>query len=237
MTPVPIPLDAGRTLDAELAVADGPGPHPGVVVLHELFGLNDDIRRIAARFAQAGYVAVAPDLFSGGARLACLSRVVRDMVRGRLDDEVAVILEVRAYLAARDDVDAERVAVAGFCLGGGFALIAGLDPGFRASAVHYGEVPRRRERLEGSCPVVASYGARDRIFGRPVAERLESYLDGLGIENDVKVYDNVGHSFLNRHDGWQGWLAKLPTPMRVGYGDEEAEDAWRRMLAFFADHL
>lgn len=237
MAPVTVPLADGRVLDAELVRPEGDGPHPGVVVLHELFGLNDDIRGIAARFASAGYAAIAPDLFSGGARVACLSRVVRDLVRGRLDDQVAAILDVRAFLTARDDVDAQRVAVAGFCMGGSFALIAGLDPGFKASAVNYGDVPKARERLDGSCPVVASYGARDKVMGPAVAARLESHLSALGVPHDVKVYDDVGHSFFNRPDGWQGWLAKFPTPMRVGYGETEAEDGWARMLAFFTEHV
>ncbi len=237
MPPTTVPLTNGRVLDAELVLPEGAGPHPGVVVLHELFGLNDDIRGIAARFAREGYAAIAPDLFSGGARVACLSRVVRDLVRGRFDEQVATVLEVRGFLTARDDVDAARVAVAGFCMGGSFALIAGLDDGFQASAVNYGDVPKRRERLDGSCPVVGSYGARDRVMGPAVAERLEAHLSALGIEHDVKVYDDVGHSFFNRHDGWQGWLAKFPTPMRVGYGEAEAQDGWARMLAFFADHV
>jgi len=158
-------------------------------------------------------------------------------VRGRLDRHVGTVLDVRAFLAAREEVDAERIAVAGFCMGGGFALLAGLDPGFKASAVNYGEVPKRRERLEGSCPVVASFGAKDKMYGADMAERLEEHLNALGIPHDVKVYENVGHSFLNRHEGWQGWIARFPSPMHVGYDEDAAEDAWRRMLGFFAEHV
>lgn len=235
---VPVVLPDGGTLRTELFTPpDGDAPFAGVIVLHESFGLNDDIRRIASRFAEAGYVAVAPDLYSHGIRLICLSRVMVDTVSGSSRREVADILAVRDALARRPEVDPDRIAIAGFCQGGGFALVAGVHPGFRAAAVNYGDVPRDRSRLDGVCPVVGSYGAKDRVFGRGAAERLERHLAALGVPHDVKVYDDAGHSFFSRADGWQGWIARVPTPMAVGYDETAAEDGWRRMLAFFEEHV
>jgi carboxymethylenebutenolidase len=208
-----------------------------VVVLHESFGLNDDIRRIASRFAEAGYAALAPSLYSHGRRIVCLSRVMVDMTVGSMGREVADVHAVREALGARPEVDAGRIAVAGFCQGGGFALIAGTRPGFSAAAVNYGAVPSQRSKLDGVCPVVAGYGARDRMFGRGMAERLENHLSALGVPHDVKVYDDAGHSFFSNVDGWQGWLARFPTPMAVGYEERAAEDGWRRMLEFFSEHV
>jgi carboxymethylenebutenolidase len=227
----------GGHLRGEYFAAPGEGPHPGVVVLHESFGLNDDIRRIAARFAQAGYAALAPDLYSHGTRLVCLSRVLVDMLSGGVAREIADIHSAREALAARAEVNADRVAVAGFCQGGGFALIAGVRPGFRASAVNYGMVPADRFKLDGVCPVVAGYGGKDRVVGRNMAQRLERHLSALGVPHDVKTYEHVGHSFFSRVEGWQGWLARVPTPMAVGYDEDAAEDGWRRMLAFFVEHV
>jgi carboxymethylenebutenolidase len=227
----------GASLRAELFLPAGEGPHPGVVVLHESFGLNDDIRRIAARFAQAGYAALAPDLYSHGTRIVCLSRVMVDMLSGSAAREIGDIHAAREALAARPQVDAGRIAVAGFCQGGGFALVAGAKPGFSAAAVNYGTVPSDRSQLDGVCPVVASYGGRDRVIGRKMAEQLERHLDALGIPHDVKTYDRAGHSFFSQVDGWQGWLARVPTPMAVGYDEQAAEDGWRRMLAFFEEHV
>jgi carboxymethylenebutenolidase len=232
-----MPTEDGAGLRGELFLPDGPGPHPGVVVLHESFGLNDDIRRIATRFAQEGYAALAPDLYSHGNRIVCLSRVLVDMVSGGVAREVSDIHDARAALAAREEVDAERIAVAGFCQGGGFALIAGARPGFAAAAVNYGMVPSDRSALDGICPVVGSYGARDKVAGRNMAERLERHLDALGVPKDIKVYEGAGHSFFSEVDGWQGWLARIPTPMRVGHDEAAAEDGWRRMLAFFDEHV
>ena len=156
-------------LRAELFARVGEGPHPGVVVLHESFGLNDDMRRIAGRFAEVGYSALTPDLYSHGSRLVCLTRVMVDMLRGGLAREISDIRAARDALAARPEVDSEQISVAGFCQGGGFALIAGTQPGFSAAAVSYGGVPADRSRLDGVCPVVASHGDKDRVVGRKMA--------------------------------------------------------------------
>lgn len=231
------PLADGGTLDCELFLPDGPGPHPGVLVLHESFGLNDDIRRIASRFVEAGYAALAPNLFSHGSRIVCLARLMSDVARGSIDREIADVMAARGVFAARPDVDAARIAVAGFCLGGGFALIAATRPGFKAASVNYGDVPKQREKLDGTCPIVGSFGERDRMFGANMAERLERHLNVLDVSHDVKVYDGAGHSFFSKHEGWQGVLASFPTPMRVGPDRDAAEDGWRRMLAFFDEHV
>jgi carboxymethylenebutenolidase len=227
----------GSSLRAELFAPAGAGPFPGVVVLHESFGLNGDIRRIAGRFADAGYAALAPDLYSHGKRIVCLSRVILDMLSGAVGREIADIHAVREALAAQPGVDSQRIAVAGFCQGGGFALVAGAQPGFSAAAVNYGMVPGDRAQLDGLCPVVASYGGKDRVVGPRMARRLEKHLTALGVPNDVKTYDRAGHSFFSQVDGWQGWLARVPTPLAVGHDEAAAEDGWQRMLAFFEEHV
>lgn len=232
-----IALADGGTLEGELFLPQGPGPYPGVLVLHESFGLNDDIRRIAGRFADEGYAALVPNLFSHGSRIVCLARVMSDVARGAIGREIADVMAARAALAARRDVDEQRIAVAGFCLGGGFALIAATEPGFSAAAVNYGEVPKSATKLDGACPVVGSFGGRDRMFGRNMAERLEEHLSSLGVTHDVLTYDEAGHSFFSRHEGWQAGLARFPSPMAVGHDEAAATDGWRRMLTFFDQHV
>ncbi len=205
-------------------------------MLHEIFGLNDDIRRIARRFAENGYVALAPDLFDGpGPRVLCVARAVHAMKTG---DGAALrdLDRARRHLAALPEVDAERLAVAGFCMGGGFALLLALRAPFRAAAPHYGEVPRHEADLHGICPVVAGFGGRDAMF-RPHGERLERHLTALGVDHDVKIYPDAGHSYMNQHaPGLIGRLGALG-PMRVGYDHDAAEDSWARILSFFALHV
>lgn len=102
--------------------------------------------------------------------------------------------------------------------------------GFGATAPNYGRVPKGAEELRGICPVVASFGAEDRML-RTDPERLSAHLRALGVDHDVKVYPGVGHSFMNDHR--RGVAGRL---MR-GYDEAAAEDAWRRILAFFERHL
>lgn len=235
---VKIRVGDGRSLGAAMAVPEGVGPFPGVVVLHEAFGLNDDMRRITSKFAEAGYAAIAPDLFSHGNRALCLTRVLLDgMVRGLTDATAADIESARKHLAGEPAVEGERIGVIGFCMGGGFALGVAPTGRYRAASVNYGATPRRGglEKLRGSCPVIAAYGELDKVMAKEPA-KLESYLDQLGVPHDVKTYPGAGHSFMSK-DNAPMWMSRLPNPMHAGHDERAAEDNWRRILAFFDEHV
>jgi carboxymethylenebutenolidase len=220
-------------LRAHLATPAGTEPWPGVVVIHEALGLTDDVRRITDRFAEHGYLALAPDFFAWGSRVACMRAALRELTTGsgRMFDDLDA---ARAWVAGRDDCSGQ-VGVIGFCVGGGFALLAAPRPGFGAASVNYGRVPDDAEGvLAGACPVIASYGGRDRTLrGHP--ERLDRALTALSVEHDVKVYPEAGHSFLNRHGGAMGFV--LGKVLGAGYHGPSAEDAWERILGFFDAHL
>lgn len=232
MPMVTVPTTGGF-VPAYLAQPDAPTPWPGVVVLHELFGLNDDIRSIAERFAAEGYLALAPDLLASGNRLTCLVRLLRDArsAQGRTVDE---ILACRDWLAARHDCSG-RIGVAGFCLGGGFALALAAR-GFDASAAQYGHLPRDAESvLIGACPLVASYGKRDLTL-RGAAARLDRILTDADVRHDVLEYASAGHAFMSRGEP-PIWARPAGVLMGLGYVELAAEDAWRRMLAMFDEEL
>jgi carboxymethylenebutenolidase len=221
-------------LDGYLAVPPvGEGPWPGVVVVHEIFGLTDDARQQADRLAAAGYLAVVPDLYTAGGALKCVRATIEAMTRAE-GPAFGDLEATRSWLAGRPDCTG-RVGVIGFCMGGGFALL--LAPrGFAASAPNYGPLPKAdlTSVLRGACPVVASYGARDR--GLPgAAAKIEQALGDLGVEYDVKEYPDAGHSFLNRHNA--GPLNVLGRMAGIGYHHPSAEDAWMRILRFFDAHL
>jgi carboxymethylenebutenolidase len=231
-TDIEVARPGGEGLRAAVAMPDGPGPHPGVLVLHEAFGLNDDIRRITARFADEGYVALAPDLYSAGNRLRCLSA----LLLGPHQDETLQLIEAaRRALADRTDTDERRIAVIGFCMGGGFALAFAARGGVQVASVNYGAVDKDRAKYADVCPVVAGYGRKDKLFTKQ-AVRLEDHLTALGVPHDVKVYDDVGHSFMS-YDNGPAWMMKLPNPLHAAYSEPAAEDNWRRILAFFAAHM
>ena len=233
---VSIPTGDGR-LSAYLAAPEGSeASYSGVLVLHELFGLNDDIRRIARRFADNGYVALAPDLYSVGfwPKPVCIWQTMNDLRvgRGRAFD---IIEASRSWLASRDHVDQSRLAVAGFCLGGGFAMLYAARAPLGAAAVFYGRAPRKAERLEGICPVFGAFGERDTIASGQ-GERLQRHLEQLGVEHEVITYPDAGHSFMSQYQGLQGFLVEH-SRRTVGYHEESAEAAWMTMLEFFEQHL
>lgn len=228
-------VDGGSAaLSGYLCVPDGDGPWPGVVVIHEALGLNDVVRRQADRLAAAGYVTLAPDLFSDGGAARCLVRTFRAMFAGS-GKAIADIDAARDFLAAHDDCTG-RVGIIGFCMGGGFALVT-ADRGFDAAAANYGVLPRHgHEALAGACPIVASYGGSD-VSLRGAANKLTSTLVDLGIEHDVKEYPKAGHSFLNDAYFGPAPLQQLQRIVNVGPNPEAAKDAWQRIEAFFATHL
>ncbi len=213
-----------RRLRAYLArPEDEEGPFPGVVVIHEAFGLNDNIRDVSRRFADAGYVALAVDLFSGRSRTVCMTRFIQGMVSNSLDH--SALRDLRAALdglARQPYVDGERLGAIGFCLGGGLAIAwACTDDRLGAIAPFYGMNPRPLEAVARSCPVVGSYPEKD--FTAQSARRLDAELRRHDVPHDIKIYAGARHSFFNDRGR--------------AYDPAASEDAWSRTLNFFEEHL
>jgi carboxymethylenebutenolidase len=224
----------GGTADGYLAVpASGIGP--GLLVIQEWWGLVPQIKDTCERLAGEGFVALAPDLYHGeiaehtemdkaGQLMQSLppDRAARDM-GGAID-----------YLLAHDAVTGDKVGVIGFCMGGGFAILA-AGRGFDASAPNYGMAPKElRAVLEGGCPMVGSYGAKDGKAIRDTPGRLESTLTELGIDHDIKTYPGAGHSFMTEGTGRWAWTERVPG---LRFVPGAADDAWDRVFAFFGRHL
>jgi|ERR1700742_1113633 carboxymethylenebutenolidase len=229
MTTIEIDTPDGR-IDGLLSVPEGAGPWPGVVVIHDAVGYGPDNHAINDIIAGAGYIALTPNLYSRGGRARCITRVMRELLtkRGRALDD---ILSARDHLKSLPECTG-RVGVAGFCMGGGFALI--MSPkGFGASAPFYGTpLPRHlAATLDGACPIVASFGKRDPL-GRGAAAKLEKVTSEKNITTDIKEYPGAAHSFANQ-------LPAQPL-LRIagfGYNRAAADDAWSRVFAFFGEHL
>jgi carboxymethylenebutenolidase len=224
---------AGDNQPGYLAVPpSSPGPWPAVVVVHEAFGLNDDIRGKADEFAARGYLALAPDLYPGKSWVRCIRSAIQQL-HARHGPAFTALEYAREYLAGRTDCTG-RTGVIGFCLGGGFALLCAPRPGFDVAAVNYGEVPEDADAaLAGSCPIVASYGARDPM-GTKHPDRLERALTVLDVPHDVRVYSGSGHRFMTESAGAGAVLTKIA---KMSYQPEDAADAWQRIFGFFGTYL
>jgi carboxymethylenebutenolidase len=203
----------------------------GVVVLHEAFGPQPEIERVVQRFANAGYAAVAPDLFGPGGKTACLVRTLYALQTGE-GPQIDQIHAARAWLCKQTGLAEERVGLIGFCLGGGFALVAGR--GWGAISSNYGYVPRT-EQLRGLGPTIACYGGRDRFMGH-LGGLLDARLRKAGVEREVHTFPDVGHAFLTdgdytKPDRFTGGYMYTP------YDPRAAEEGWRRIFAFLDEHL
>ena len=210
-------------LDGVIARPDGDGPFPGIVVIHEAFGLNDNIKDIAQRFADAGYVALAVDLFSGRNRVICMFRFIGQMQFNPLNNSSIDSLKAAlTYLAGQPEVDSERLGAIGFCLGGSFSTLwACTDNRLKAIAPFYGMSPKPIEAVERMCPVVGSYPSND--FTTSHGKKLNAALERYNIPHDIKIYQGAKHSFFND----QG----------RSYNAEAAQDSWERIMNFFSEHI
>jgi len=208
-------------LHAYLARPDGEGPFPGLVLIHEAYGLNDDMRRIAEQFAGEGYAALAVDLFAGRNRAVCMFRFFAGMFLNALDH--GGIHDLKAaldFFAAQPFVDAARLGAVGYCLGGAFAVAwACTDARLRVIAPFYGSANPPAEALARSCPVVGSWPAPD--FSTAAGKKLDEALDRHHIPHDIKIYPGATHSFANQRRD------------ESDVNRAAAEDSWRRVLAYF----
>jgi carboxymethylenebutenolidase len=213
---------------------DRPGPWPGVVLVHDAFGLGDDMREQADWLAAAGYLTVVPDLFAGKRAITCIKGVFAQLSArsGPAFDEIE---RARVAVAAAPECTG-TVGTIGYCMGGGFALLLAARPGWSAAGVNYGMVPEDvAQVLAGACPIVASYGGADRSL-KGAAANLTAGAESAGVTLDVHEYPGAGHGFINRLTS-----ASPLTPLLkiggVGYDHDAAADAKRRILAFFDVHL
>jgi len=220
------------TMPAVLTLPDeAEGPVPGLLMIYEIFGMSDEMRRVARDLAAEGYAVLIPDLFARGrVRALCVAATMRTMVNGSgaaMDDLEAA----RRWLADRPEVDGTRLGTIGFCMGGSFALLLARTGLYKVSAPFYGRPPD----LPRSCPVVASFGGRDRGM-RGAPEKLTADLEAAGVPHDIKVYPDAGHSFFTRTPGLTGQLVRR-LPIHAEYHEASAQDAHRRVVAFFREHL
>ncbi len=210
----------GHTLDAYKAEPDG-GPRGAVVIIQEIFGVNDDIRETVDNFAKEGYLAIAPALFDRHERNAVLEFNEDGMAKGReLKGALAwddVILDVNAAVAEVDGVG--KTGIVGFCMGGSVAWFAAARSPVSAAVCYYGGDILSNAGEQPNCPVMFHWGAED--AGIP--------LDGVhNVESEHPdipsfIYDGAGHGFSCSRRG--------------SYHKEAAGQAMERTLKFLSTNI
>lgn len=210
-------------LEGYLARSEGDGPFPGVVVIHEISGLNENIRDIARRFADVGYVALAVDLFAGRNRAVCMFRFIGEQLFKPLDNNsIRELKTALTFLAEQPGVDNTRLGAIGFCMGGSFAIAwACNDDRLKVIAPYYGRYPRPLEAVARLCPVVGSYPSGD--FTTADGQKLDVELNRYNIPHDIKIYSGARHSFFNDKGR--------------AYDAAAAQDSWQRVMTFFKEHI
>ena len=214
-----------RTTRGYLAMPEGEGPWPGVVVIQEWWGLNDNIRDMADRFAREGFVALAPDLYYG--QTAHEPDNARKLAMAmEYPDALKVIQAAVNYLIDLNVVAPKQVGVVGFCMGGGLAWhgAAKLE-GIGAAVPCYGGGPdlTSEEAAAIRVPILAIYGELDQGVSPEVAQRRAALMAAAGAPHEMVIYEGAQHAFMNDN--------------RPAYHPEAAEAAWARILAHFRENL
>jgi carboxymethylenebutenolidase len=214
------------TVSGVLFTPDTGGPAPGVLVIHEWWGLDGWIKDQARALAREGYAALAVDLYRG--KVTSNQEEAHQLMMGTPPDRALRDLKAAyAFLQGRAAVRQDRMGVIGWCMGGRYALeLATQEPGLDAVVAYYGAPPTDAAAIAKiQAPVLGSFGAEDKGPSPEQVRAFEKAMKDAGKTVDVKIYEGAGHAFANVNNPWKG------------YREAAAKDAWSRTTAFFAKHL
>jgi carboxymethylenebutenolidase len=221
----------GGRMDAYVEMPEGDGPHPAVILCFHRGGMDAFTYDRVEVLAKAGYVAIAPDMYHRHK-----GQDAEDAVKHRLDAEViADIGATLDWLRAQSNVDANRLAIMGHCMGGRTSLLGAcaFPDAFKGVVTYYGggmfapwgEGPSCFERLSAlKCPVIGFYGNDDTNPSPEHVAKIRAALDGFGVPYEVHQYDGAGHAF-------QGW----PNPAK--YREGPAKESWARSLEWLGENV
>lgn len=207
------------------APADMFEPMPAVIMIHEWWGLNDNIRAMASRLAGEGYIVFAVDLFAGN--VASSPEEARQLMLAVIEDPESANRNIMsAFEFVSETAGAPRVGSLGWCFGGGWSLNAALllPDELDASVIYYGQVTADEDKLRPvNTPLLGLFGAEDRGIKIETVEAFGAALESLRKDYEIHIYPGVGHAFAN--------------PTGRNYDAASADDAWRRTLDFLGRHL
>ena len=206
------------------APADVVEPLPAVILIHEWWGLNDNVRAMANRLAGEGYMVLAVDLYSG--QVAESREAARELMLEVVEERKVAEDNIRSAYAFLETAGAPRIASMGWCFGGGWSLnTAQLFPDeLDASVIYYGQVTDDEDRLRTvSAPILGLFGAADTGITVESVDSFRAALERLRKVHEIHIYPGAGHAFAN--------------PTGQNYDAEAAEDAWQKTIDFLGRHL
>jgi len=214
-----------ETVKGILYTPEGKGPFPGIVVVHEFWGLNDWVKEQAAKLAGEGYAALAIDLYRG--KVATTPDEAHEIMRGVPEDRAKRDLEAAyQFLASQPNVKKDRIGAIGWCMGGGYALDLALEePKLAADVINYGHLATDPAAISKiNAPILGLFGALDRGITPDDVKAFGAALGKAGKKIDVTIYPDAGHAFENPNN-------------KDGYRGADAADAWNKTVNFLASTL
>jgi carboxymethylenebutenolidase len=215
-----------ETVSGLLFTPDKAGPAPGMIVIHEWWGLDDWVKSQARALAAEGYAALAVDLYRG--KVTSKQEEAHQLMMGTPPDRAVRDLKAAlAFLQSRPEVRKDRIGVIGWCMGGRYAMeLATQEPGLGAVVAYYGAPPTDAAAIARiKAPVLGNFGAEDKGPSPEQVKAFEGAMKQAGKTVDVKIYEGAGHAFANVNNPWKG------------YREAAAKDAWSRTVAFLNQHL
>jgi carboxymethylenebutenolidase len=214
-----------ETVQGMLYTPQGKGPFPGIIVIHEWWGLNDWVKEQASKLADQGYAALAVDLYRG--KVATTPEEAHEIMRGVPEDRAKRDLHAAfEFLKSQKNVKPDRIASIGWCMGGGYSLDVALqEPTLSAAVINYGHLATDANSLKQiNAAILGNFGGQDRGIPVEDVKKFEQALRDLGKQVDIKIYPDAGHAFENPNN-------------KAGYRPEDAADAWQRTVNFLAGKL
>jgi carboxymethylenebutenolidase len=201
------------------------GQFPAAVMIHEWWGLNENIQKMARDLAEEGYVVLAVDLYNGTvASTPQEAGQHATQVGENVPEAVEHMKSAASFLRESDFVLENAIASIGWCFGGGMSLQLSLNESLAATVIYYGALETDAERLSTiQWPVLGIFADQDRVIPLDSVHQFEAALDQLGVENEIYVYEGVGHAFAN--------------PSNPGHDAEKTDDAWEKTIAFLDRNL
>jgi carboxymethylenebutenolidase len=221
--------DAQGYLVYPVSSTDSQGKLPAVVMIHEWWGLNQNIKDMANLLAKQGFVVLAADLYHGN--VTDNPQVAMDLVQIARNDQNSSVANLQAavkYLSSAPNVDSTKIASLGWCFGGGQSLQLALNSQehpLAATILYYGTplVTDKESLAKIKWPVLGIFGDNDQAIPIPEINQFRTLLNQSGITNEIEIYKGVGHAFAN--------------PSGDNYAPKETADAWERTLSFLKKYV